>query len=72
MKTFLQSNATRALLVAFAGQLLFDLAPMLKAHSVDFWALANGQVVLALTLFGNALRPDLDVPGLNWFNKKDA
>lgn len=72
MKTFLQSNATRVLLIALAGQFLFDIAPMLKAHSIDWWALAEGQSVLLLTMLGNALRPDLDVPGLNWFNKKDA
>ena len=66
MKTFFQSSATKALLIALAGQLLFDLVPMLRAHSIDLWALAEGQVVLVLALIGNGLRPDVDTPGLNW------
>lgn len=72
MKTFFESNATRALCVALGVQLLVNLVPMLKAHEIDWWALADGQAALLLTLLGNALRPDLDVPGFNLFNKKDT
>ena len=70
MKTFLQSSATKVLLLTLAGQLLFDLVPMLRAHVIDWWALAEGQVVLVLALIGNALRPDVDTPGLNWLGPK--
>ncbi len=71
MQTFLQSTATRALLLVLAGQLLADLVPMLRAHAVDWWALAEGQAVILAGLAGNALRPDVDTPGLNWFNRKE-
>jgi len=71
VQTFLQSTATRALLLVLAGQLLADLVPMLRAHAVDWWALAEGQAVILAGLAGNALRPDVDTPGLNWFNRKE-
>ena len=71
MQGFLQSTATRALLLVLAGQLLADLVPMLRAHAVDWWALAEGQAVILAGLAGNALRPDVDTPGLNWFNRKE-
>lgn len=70
MQTFLQSTATRVLLLVLAGQLFTDLVPMLRAHAVDWWALAEGQAVILAGLAGNALRPDVDTPGLNWFNRK--
>ena len=70
MQTFLQSTATRVLLLVLAGQLLADLVPMLRAHAVDWWALAEGQAVILAALVGNALRRDIDAPGLNWFNRK--
>ena len=44
---------------------------MLRAHAIDWWALAEGQVVLVLALIGNGLRPDVDTPGLNWLGPKD-
>lgn len=72
MKTFLQSSATKFLLGALAIQLLVDIRPMLAAHSIDLWALADGQIGLAIALLGNALRPDVDAPGFNWFNKKSG
>ncbi len=70
MKSFLQSSATKALLLTLAGQLLFDLIPMLRAHAIDVWALAEGQAVLVAALVANALRPDVDVPGLNWLGPR--
>lgn len=70
MQTFLQSTATRVLLLVLAGQLLADIVPMLRAHAVDWWALAEGQAVILAALVGNALRRDIDAPGLNWFNRK--
>ena len=70
MQTFLQSTATRILLLVLAGQLLADLVPMLRAHAVDWWALAEGQAVIIAGLVGNALRSDVNAPGLNWFNRK--
>jgi hypothetical protein len=71
VQTFLQSTATRALLLVLAGQLFTDLVPMLRAHAVDWWALAEGQVMILAGLVGNALRPDVNAPGLNWFNRKE-
>ena len=71
MQGFLQSTATRILLLVLAGQLLADIVPMLRAHAVDWWALAEGQAVILAGLAGNALRPDVDTPGLNWFNRKE-
>lgn len=70
MQGFLQSTATRILLLVLAGQLLADIVPMLRAHAVDWWALAEGQAVILAALVGNALRRDIDAPGLNWFNRK--
>jgi hypothetical protein len=70
VQTFLHSTATRVLLLVLAGQLFTDLVPMLRAHAVDWWALAEGQAVILAGLAGNALRPDVDTPGLNWFNRK--
>ena len=70
MKSFLESSATKALLFALAGQLLLDLIPMLRAHAIDLWALAEGQAVLIAALFFNALRSDVNAPGLNWFGPK--
>lgn len=70
MQGFLQSTATRVLLFVLAGQLLADLVPMLRAHAVDWWALAEGQAVIIAGLVGNALRSDVNAPGLNWFNRK--
>ena len=70
MQGFLQSTATRVLFLVLAGQLFADLVPMLRAHAVDWWALAEGQVVILAALVGNALRRDIDAPGLNWFNRK--
>ncbi len=67
MKTFLESSATKVLLFAIIGQFLKDLLPMVQAHAIDPWALAEGQIVLLILLLGNALRPDVNVPGLNWF-----
>ena len=43
---------------------------MLRAHAVDWWALAEGQAVIIAGLVGNALRSDVNAPGLNWFNRK--
>ena len=71
MQTFLQSTATRVLLLVLAGQLFTDLVPMLRAHVVDWWALAEGQAVILAALVGNALRRDIDAPGLNWFKRKE-
>ena len=71
MQGFLESTATRVLLLVLAGQLLADLVPMLRAHVVDWWALAEGQAVILAALVGNALRRDIDAPGLNWFNRKE-
>lgn len=70
MQGFFQSTATRVLLLVLAGQLLADLVPMLRAHAVDWWALAEGQAVIIAGLVGNALRSDVNAPGLNWFNRK--
>ena len=70
MQTFLQSTATRVLLLVIAGQLFTDRVPMLRAHAVDWWALAEGQAVIIAGLVGNALRSDVNAPGLNWFNRK--
>ena len=70
MQGFLQSTATRVLFLVLAGQLFADLVPMLRAHAVDWWALAEGQAVIIAGLVGNALRSDVNAPGLNWFNRK--
>jgi len=70
MKTFLESTVTKTLLIVLAAQLLKDILPMLQAHAIDLWKLAEGQVVILAALFGNALRNDVNVPGLNWFGPK--
>ena len=70
MKGFLESSATKVLLFALVGQLLTDILPMVQAHAIDLWALAEGQVVLPMLLFANGLRPDVNAPGLNWFGPK--
>ena len=70
MKGFLESSATKVLLLTLVGQLLLDLVPMLRAHAIDVWALAEGQAVVLGMLIANALRPDVNTPGLNWFGPK--
>ena len=59
MKSFWQSNATKAVLIYLALQILLDLQPMLDAHSVDIWALGKSLIGAAIVLLGNALRSDL-------------
>jgi len=71
MKSFLDSTATKALLLALLFQVTKDLVPMLRAHSIDLWLLAENQIVLLGVLFGNALRPDINAPGFNWLNPKE-
>jgi len=70
MKTFLGSTVTKAILLALLGQLAVDLLPMVREHAIDLWKLVEGQLVLVLILLGNALRSDVNVPGLNWFGPK--
>lgn len=71
MQGFFQSTATRVLLLVLAGQLVADLIPMLRVRAVDWWALAEGQAVILAGLIGNALRRDVNAPGLNWFGPKE-
>ncbi len=59
MKTFLQSNATRAVLIYLALNLLMTLSPMLDARELDPWALVKALVGAAIVLLGNAMRPDI-------------
>lgn len=59
MKTFWQSNATRAVLIYLALQILIDFQPMLSSHEIDGWALVHSLVGAAIVLLGNALRPDI-------------
>lgn len=70
MKTFLQSNATKAILGVLLAHLLLALAPMLDAHAIDWWALGKVAAVDLGALLLNALRTDVDTPGLNWFGPK--
>jgi hypothetical protein len=69
MKTLLQSNATKVIILMFVAQMLVELAPMLRNHSIDVWKLGEQMAIHAAALIGNALRPDINAPGLNWFNK---
>lgn len=59
MKTFLESSATKAVLIYLALQLLMTLSPMLDARHIDPWALVKALVGAAIVLLGNALRPDV-------------
>lgn len=68
MKTFFESNATRAVLIYLALQLLMTLSPMLDAGQIDPWALAKALVGAAIVLLGNALRPDIQT-GVGLFDK---
>lgn len=71
MKTFLESSATRVLLIVLAGQLLKDILPMVQAEHINLWKLAEGQIVILFGLVGNALRPDINAPGFNFLNPKE-
>lgn len=71
MKTFPQSSVTKALLLTAIAQVLVKLEPQLRNHAIDLWALSADLAVILAGLFVNALRPDIDAPGFNWFNKKD-
>ena len=70
MKSFLGSNTTRFLIGTLVAYLLLALAPMLRDHAIDWWKLAEVLVVQGAALLVNALRPDVNAPGLNWFGPK--
>lgn len=59
MKSFLESNATRAVLIYLALNLLMTLSPMLDAKTLDPWALVKALVGAGIVLLGNAMRPDI-------------
>lgn len=71
MQKFLDSSATRFIIGVIAGHVLSALAPMFAAHSIDLWELGRVLAVDFAALLLNGLRPDVDAPGLNWFNPKD-
>lgn len=70
MKTFLESSVTKVILISLAIDLLVALVPMLEAQSINVWALGVAGVKSLILLLGNALRADINVPGLNWFGPK--
>lgn len=59
MKGFFESNATKAVLIYLALQILMALSPMLSSHEIDLWRLAETFVGAAVVLLGNALRSDI-------------
>lgn len=59
MKTFMQSTATKAVLIYLALNLLMTLSPMLDAKQIDIWALVKALVGAGIVLLGNAMRPDI-------------
>lgn len=72
MKTFLESSATKAVLIYLALNLLMTLSPMLDAKQLDPWALVKALVGAGIVLLGNAMRPDIKtgVPLLDRGNEK--
>ena len=71
MMTFLESSATKVIFASIALDLLTALGPMLSQHRIDPWALGVVLAKSAALLIGNALRPDINAPGFNWFNAKE-
>jgi len=71
MKTFFQSSVTKVIFLSLAFDVLTAASPMLSQHRIDLWALGSALVKSALFLIGNALRPDINAPGFNWFNAKE-
>lgn len=71
MKTLFQSSVTKVIFLSLAFDVLTAVGPMLSQHKIDLWALSSALVKSTLFLIGNALRPDINAPGFNWFNAKE-
>lgn len=71
MKTFLESSATKAVLIYLALNLLMTLSPMLDKEEINPWGIAKALVGAAIVLLGNAMRPDIKtgVPVLDRGNR---
>ncbi len=70
MQSFSESSATKFVLGMLVAHILTAIVPMLDAHAIDFWALGKVVAVDLAALLINALRPDVNAPGLNWFGPK--
>lgn len=62
MKSWLDSNTIRYLLLTWLATVLLQLVPMLQARAIDWWALGAQAVTTLAAVIVRLAQPDVDAP----------
>lgn len=68
MKSWLDSKTIRFLFLTWLGGMFLQLAPMLSAHEIDWWALGSQSIATLAGILIRMAQPDVEAP-LNVLNR---
>ncbi len=70
MKSWLDSNTVRYLVLTFVASILLQLVPMLQSKAIDWWALGSQAVAVLAALLVRLAQGDVQAP-IDLLNKRN-
>ena len=61
-KSWLDSKAIKYLVLTWLGGMFLQLAPMLSAHKIDWWALGSQSLATLAAILVRMAQPDVEAP----------
>lgn len=61
-KSWLDSKAIKYLILTWLAGMFLQLAPMLSAHQIDWWALGSQSLVTLAAILVRMAQPDVEAP----------